>query len=59
MPVIASAQRPSSDVVPADVWTIGYANKSGKDDAMRDTGADVVIGTMAKLAELTGGPPSS
>jgi phosphoglycolate phosphatase-like HAD superfamily hydrolase len=37
----------------ADVWTIGYANKAGKDEAMRDAGADVVVDSMAELAELT------
>ena len=24
----------------ADVWTIGYSNKPGKDEALRDAGAD-------------------
>jgi len=30
----------------ADVWTIGYANKPGKDEAMREAGADVVLDSM-------------
>jgi phosphoglycolate phosphatase-like HAD superfamily hydrolase len=42
----------------ADVWTIGYANKPGKDEAMRDAGADVVLDSMAELAELTGHTPA-
>jgi phosphoglycolate phosphatase len=37
----------------ADVWTIGYANKPGKAEAMRDAGADVALGSMADLAEMT------
>lgn len=37
----------------ADVWTIGYANKPGKDEAMRDAGADVVLGSMNALARAT------
>lgn len=40
----------------ADVWTIGYANKPGKDEAMRDAGA--VLGSMADLAELTERTPA-
>lgn len=35
----------------AEVWTIGYANKPGKDEAMRDVGADIIVGTMTELAE--------
>jgi phosphoglycolate phosphatase len=42
----------------ADVWTIGYANKPGKDEAMRDAGADAVLESMADLAELTGRTPA-
>jgi phosphoglycolate phosphatase len=42
----------------ADVWTIGYANKPGKDEAMRDAGGDVVLGSMTELAELTGRTPA-
>jgi HAD superfamily hydrolase (TIGR01509 family) len=37
----------------ADLWTIGYANKTGKDDALRDAGADVVLDSMAELAQAT------
>jgi phosphoglycolate phosphatase len=37
----------------ADVWTIGYANKPGKDEAMREAGADVVLDSMAELAQTT------
>jgi phosphoglycolate phosphatase len=37
----------------ADIWTIGYANKPGKDEAMRDAGADAVLGSMAELARAT------
>ncbi len=37
----------------ADVWTIGYANKPGKSEAMHDAGADVVLGSMTELAEAT------
>lgn len=42
----------------ADVWTVGYANKPGKDEAMRDAGADVVLDSMAELAELTARTPA-
>jgi phosphoglycolate phosphatase len=31
----------------ADIWTIGYANKPGKDEALRDAGADAVLDSMA------------
>ena len=34
----------------ADVWTIGCANKPGKEEAMRDAGADAVLGSMAEPA---------
>jgi phosphoglycolate phosphatase len=34
----------------AEVWTIGYANKPRKAEAMRGIGADVVVGTMTALA---------
>jgi phosphoglycolate phosphatase len=34
----------------ADIWTIGYANKPGKDEAMREAGADVVVASMNQLA---------
>ena len=37
----------------ADVWTIGYANKPGKDEAMREAGAHLVLGSMVELAEDT------
>lgn len=37
----------------ADVWTIGYANKPAKDEAMCDAGADVVIDSMTELAHAT------
>ena len=37
----------------ADVWTIGYANKAAKDEAMRDAGADVVLDSMAELTQAT------
>jgi beta-phosphoglucomutase-like phosphatase (HAD superfamily) len=43
----------------ADVWTIGYANKLGKDEAMRDAGADAVVISMSTLAELTAQTPAS
>jgi len=42
----------------ADVWTLGYANKPGKDEAFRDAGADVVVGSMTELAEATGRTPA-
>ena len=35
----------------AGVATIGYANKPGKDERLRDAGADVVIHHMAELAD--------
>ena len=41
----------------ADVWTLGYANKPGKADAMRDAGADVVLTSMVRLAEVTNAAP--
>lgn len=41
----------------ADVWTLGYANKPGKDEAFRDAGADIVVGSMTELAEATGRTP--
>jgi phosphoglycolate phosphatase len=37
----------------ADIWTIGYANKPGKDEAMREAGADLVLDNMAELAQAT------
>jgi hypothetical protein len=37
----------------ADVWIIGYADKPGKDEAMRDAEADVVLGSRAELAQVT------
>jgi HAD superfamily hydrolase (TIGR01549 family) len=42
----------------ADVWTLGYANKPGKADAMRDAGADVVLTSMVRLAEVTNAAPT-
>lgn len=42
----------------ADIWTIGYANKPGKDEAMRDAGADVVLVNVTELAELTARTPA-
>ena len=42
----------------ADVWTLGYANKPGKDEAFRDAGADVVVGGVTELAEATGRTPA-
>lgn len=41
----------------ADVWTLGYANKPGKDEAMRGAGADVVLNTMNELAGIAGRTP--
>lgn len=43
----------------ADVWTLGYANKPGKDEAMREVGADVVVHSMADLAQATVRTPTS
>jgi phosphoglycolate phosphatase len=37
----------------ADIWTIGYANRPGKDEAMREVGADAVLSSMADLAQAT------
>jgi hypothetical protein len=37
----------------ADIWTIGYANKPGKDEAMRDVGADAILGSMSELGRAT------
>jgi phosphoglycolate phosphatase len=37
----------------ADIWTIGYANKPGKDEAMREAGADLVLDNMAEFAQAT------
>jgi phosphoglycolate phosphatase len=42
----------------ADVWTVGYANRSGKEEMMRDAGADAVIDSMAELAKLTPRTPA-
>lgn len=43
----------------ADIWTLGYANKVGKGEAMRDAGADVVLSSMFHLAVATGRTPRS
>ena len=43
----------------ADVWTIGYANKPGKDEAMHEAGADVVLDSMAGLAQATQRTPTA
>lgn len=45
--------------IAADVWTIGYANKPGKDQAMREAGAEIIVCTMAILAGLAGDSPVS
>ena len=45
--------------IAADVWAIGYANKPGKADAMRDTGADIVLSSMAELADITARTPKA
>jgi phosphoglycolate phosphatase len=42
----------------ADIWTIGYADKPGKDEAMRDAGADAVLDSMAELARATEWSPA-
>jgi phosphoglycolate phosphatase-like HAD superfamily hydrolase len=62
------ATAPPSDEIPrdriteaglaADVSTLGYANKPGEDETMRDAGADVVLDSMAELAESTGRTPA-
>lgn len=38
--------------IAAGVWTIGYANKLGKNEAMLDAGADIVVDSMGDLAYL-------
>lgn len=43
----------------ADVWTIGYANKPGKVEALADAGADAVVTSMSLLADLTAQTPAS
>lgn len=40
------------------VRCLGYANKPGKDQRLRDAGADAVIGSMTELAELTSRTPA-
>jgi phosphoglycolate phosphatase len=42
----------------ADVWTIGFANKPGKLEALTDAGADAVVTSMTTLAELTAQTPA-
>lgn len=37
----------------AAVWTIGYASKPAKADAMHEAGADVVLDSMTELAVVT------
>lgn len=41
----------------ADVWTVGYANKPGKDEVMRDAGADVVSDSMTQLGKTVARTP--
>jgi beta-phosphoglucomutase-like phosphatase (HAD superfamily) len=40
--------------IAADVWTIGYANKPTKDEALRELGADVIVYNLTELAQATG-----
>lgn len=42
----------------ADVWTIGYANKPGKLEALTDAGSDAVVTSMSMLAEVTARAPA-
>jgi phosphoglycolate phosphatase len=41
----------------AGVRVLGFANKPGKDQRLRDAGADALVMSMSELADLTGSTP--